>query len=123
MLGIKLDEAKSIVILEPEGELSQTDFEQVANIVDPYLEKYGNLNGIIIYTKTFQGWDSFSALITHIKFVKEHHKKVSHVAFVTDSPIGIFAEHIAGHFVNAEIKSFAFSELENSKKWVSGINE
>ena len=121
MLNVKLDEAKGIVILEPDGELSQADFQQVANIVDPYLEKSGNLNGIIIYTKSFPGWDSFSALITHIKFVKEHHKKISHVAFVTDSPIGIFAEHIASHFVNAEVKSFAFSELEKSKKWVSSI--
>lgn len=118
MLNVKLDEAESIAILEPDGELSVADFMAVANIIDPYIENSGGLDGIIIYVKSFPGWDSFAAFITHLKFVKEHHKKVSHVAFVTDSPVGPFAEHIASHFVNAEIKSFTFSELEKSVKWI-----
>ena len=122
MLTVNLDEIKGIAILEPDGELSENDFKYVARIIDPYIEKSGKLNGIIIHVKSFPGWDSFSALITHLKFIKEHHKMVSHVAFVTDSPIGAFAEHVASHFINAEIKSFSFSELENSVKWISGDN-
>ena len=70
--------------------------------------------------KSFPGWDSFSALIKHLKFIKEHHKKVSQVAFATDSPIGGLAEHVASHFVSAKIKSFTFCELEKAKKWVAG---
>jgi len=57
------------------------------------------------------------------KFIKQHHKKISHVALVSDSPVGTFAEHIAGHFVSAEVKSFSFSELEESMKWISGNND
>lgn len=120
MLNVKLDETKGIAILEPDGALSESDFAAVASIVDPYLEKSGKLNGIIIHVKSFPGWDSFSTLITHLKFVKDHHKKISHVAFVSDSPIGVFAEHVAGYFVNAEVKSFSFNELEESVKWMSG---
>ena len=120
MLNVKLNETKGIAILEPDGMLSEADFASVASIIDPYLEKSGKLNGIIIHVKSFPGWDSFSSLITHLKFVKEHHKKISHVAFVSDSPIGTFAEHVAGHFVNAEVKSFSFNELEKSIKWISG---
>ena len=120
MLNVKLNETKGIAILEPDGMLSEADFASVAGIIDPYLEKSGKLNGIIIHVKSFPGWDSFSTLITHLKFVKEHHKKISHVAFVSDSPIGTFAEHVAGHFVNAEVKSFSFNELEKSIKWISG---
>ena len=119
MLNVKLNETTGIVILEPDGMLSKADFASVASIIDPYLEKTGNLNGIIIHVKSFPGWDSFSTLITHLKFVKEHQKKISHVAFVSDSPIGEFAEHVAGHFVNAEVKSFFFNELEKSIKWIS----
>jgi len=122
MLTVKLNEIEGIAILEPDGELSARDFTSASAIIDPYIEKSGKLNGIIIHVKSFPGWDSFSALITHLKFIKEHHRKVSHVAFVTDSPIGGFAEHIASHFVGAEIKSFSFDELENSVKWISGDN-
>lgn len=118
MLTVNLNETEGIAILEPDGELSEKDFKSAARTIDPYLEKSGKLNGIIIHVKSFPGWDSFSALITHLKFIKEHHKKVSRVAFATDSPIGGFAEHVASHFVNAEIRSFSFSELETAKEWI-----
>ena len=118
MLSVKLNEIDGITILEPDGELSEADFRSAAKIIDPYIEKSGKLKGIIIHVKSFPGWDSFSALLTHLKFVKEHHKKVSNVAFATDSPLGELAEHVASHFVSAKIKSFSFDELEKAKNWV-----
>ncbi len=118
MLNIKLDEKKGIAILTPEGELTEDDFRHTATIIDPYIEKSGELNGIIIHVKSFPGWDSFPALISHMKFIKEHHRKVSHVAFATDSPVGGLAEHIAGHFVSAAIKSFSYDELERAIDWI-----
>lgn len=118
MLKVDFIESKGIAILEPDGELSSVDFENAAKTIDPYIEKFGNLNGIIIYTKSFPGWDSFASFITHMKFIKEHHKKVSRIAFVTDSPIGSMAENIASHFINADIKHFAFDALEDSKQWI-----
>jgi hypothetical protein len=65
-----------------------------------------------MHVKSFPGWESFSALIAHLKFVKEHPRKISCIAFATDSPVGRFVDKIAGHFVNAEIKNFEFSELQ-----------
>lgn len=120
MLRVEIDEANGIVILEPDGELSERDFLLVAKIVDPYIESAGELKGMIIHVQSFPGWDSFSSLIAHLKFVREHHKKVSRIAFVTDSPIGGLAENIASHFVNADIKSFEFDELTASREWVLG---
>ena len=119
MLKINLNKEESIVILEPVGALSQDDFKEVSKIVDPFIEKSGKLKGIIIYVESFPGWDSFYSFIKHIKFVNEHHKKVSKVAFVTDSIVGDFAQHIGKHFVNAQVKHFIFKELENAKKWIS----
>ena len=118
MLNVELDEVKGIATLRPDGALSENDFESVSNVVDHYIEKSGKLNGIIICTKTFPGWDSFAALIKHFKFVKEHHKKVAHVALVTDTAVGEFAVKIAEHFVSAEIKHFAFDELSAAQSWI-----
>lgn len=122
MLKVNLSEVEGIAILEPVGELSESDFKTVAEIIDPYIEKVGKLNGIIIHVRSFPGWDSFLSFITHMKFVKQHHKKVSRIAFATDSPIGSISENIASHFVNAEIKNFSFDELEDAKKWILGDN-
>lgn len=118
MLSTKIDEANNIAILEPNGSLSKTDFESAVTIIDPYIEKIGQLNGLVIYTKSFPGWDSFAALFAHLRFVKNHHKKVSRVALVTDSVLGNFAEAIGGHFVNAEIKLFSYQNFEDAKLWI-----
>ena len=69
---------------------------------------------------SFPGWDSFGALSSHLRFVKDHHKKITRIAFSTDSGVGNFAEKIASHCVNAEIKVFSFEELEQAKKWAAG---
>lgn len=118
MLTVKLEEISGIAILKPDGELSENDFISAAQSIDLYLEKTGKLNGLIIYVESFPGWDSFSGFLAHLKFVKEHHKKVSHIAFVTGSSLGSLAENVASHFVSAEIKSFPFNELENAIQWI-----
>jgi len=122
MLNVNLREAKGIAILEPDGELSENDFKNAAEIIDPYIEKVGKLNGLIIHVRSFPGWDTFASFITHMKFVKEHHKRISSIAFVTDSPIGSIAEKLASHFVNAEIKNFSFGDLEASITWIQSDN-
>jgi len=118
MLSVTIDEENYIAILEPDGPLSKSDFESATRIIDPYIEDNGQLNGLIIHTESFPGWKSFAALSSHLKFVREHHKKVTHVALSTDSVVGNFAEVIASHFVNAEIKLFSYQELEQAKDWV-----
>ena len=116
MLSVQLDKILGIAILQPDGELSQADFEYASNMIDPYIKMHDSLNGIIIQVESFPGWESFSSLVAHLEFVKEHHKKVSRIAFVTDSPIGELAEKIASHFVSAEIKQYAFDEFEIAQK-------
>lgn len=118
MLNVKLDEITGIAVLEPDNELSKEDFIAVGRNIDPYIEKNGSLKGIIIHVKDFPGWESFGSLLAHITFVQEHHKQVAKVAFSTDSLVSIIAEHVANHFVSAEVKSFPYDEFDAAKKWI-----
>ncbi len=120
MLKIDLDKKTSTLTLEPQVALVSKDFDEVTKLVDPFIQSSGQLKGIIIYVKDFHGWDSFSALIRHLKFIKNHHKKVSHIAFVTDSLIGDLAEHVGSHFVSAEVKHFPFTHLKEAQEWIQG---
>lgn len=61
---------------------------------------------------------SFAALASHLKFVKEHHKKIARIALVTDSMLGNLAEPIASHFVQAEIKVFPYQQFDMANNWV-----
>jgi hypothetical protein len=120
MLIVELDEATGMAILKPDGALSEKDFIYASSVIDSYIEKAGEINGLIISTRKFPGWESFGSLLKHFKFVKDHHEKLSHVAIVTDSVLGDFAEIIVTHFVSAEIKHFAFDELIKAQSWVLG---
>ena len=118
MLHIVLDKKNGIAIFEPEGELTEEDFKKASAVIDPYILQHFKLNGLIIHSKAFPGWDSFSALAKHLRFVKDHHAKISHVAIATDSSIGSFSADIAKHFISAEIKAFKFDQLELAKQWI-----
>lgn len=118
MLSVQIDKRNGIAVLQPDGALFREDFESASKTIDAYLEQNKTLNGLIVHTKSFPGWDSFSALTSHLKFVKEHHKMISYVAIVTDSKIVNFSKGIASHFISAEIQLFSFQELELAKKWI-----
>lgn len=118
MLRVTYDEVDRIAILEPDGALTKEDFEVAASSIDPFILRYGQLKGIIIYTQSFPGWDSFDALSEHLKFVDNHHEKVSHIAFVTNSILGDIAEHIGSHFISAKVKCFPFEKFEEARAWI-----
>jgi hypothetical protein len=124
MLNIILDREQAIVTLEPEGTLTKEDFETAAKIIDPFIEKHGKLAGMIIATKSFPGWEDFSALVRHMNFIKNHHKKIKRLAFVTDSEIlGKFSENVSAHFVSAEIKYFKCAQRKEAREWILGKEE
>lgn len=118
MLHIDLDKEAGLAIVQPEGPLSEGDFDAVASVIDPHLEGNGKLNGLIICTKDFPGWSSFGAMLKHFKFVKDHQHKLSHIALVTDSAIGDLAEKVAGHFISADVRHFPYSQVADARSWI-----
>ena len=118
MLKIDVDQTARMVLLEPEGHLSRHDFISLAQQVDPLINKFGNLNGLLIHARQFPGWDSFAAFVAHMQFVNGHHKHVKKIALCTDSSFGNLVEKLAGHFVSAEIKVFPYNELSQAKQWI-----
>jgi hypothetical protein len=121
MLNVELNEQSAVVILTPNGALSENDFVTASRVIDSYIEKHGDLKGIMIHTKQFPGWNSFGALVKHFNFVKDHHKRVSHVALITDSIVGDLGEKIVEHFISAKVKHFAYGELNEAQNWILSI--
>ena len=118
MIEHTLDTEHSILYLRPKSALGQDDFAQLAKTVDPYIEKTGDLSGLIIEAAAFPGWESLGAMAAHFRFVRDHHKRIKKIGLVTDSALGNVAEHLAAHFVSAEIRHFSTRELEAAKEWV-----
>lgn len=123
MIKHELLHDKGIVIITPEGRLETSDFEQLAATVDPYIETHGNLNGIMIHVESFPGWKDFAGLVSHMRFVKDHHRKVAKIALVTDSKAAAIAESLGSHFVNAQIRHFEFTEKDQALAWLRESQE
>jgi hypothetical protein len=118
MIEINIDVANSVLYVRPKAALEEGDFEQLTKTVDPYIEKTGNLAGLIIEAPRFPGWESLGAMVSHIRFVRDHHRLIRRIGLVTDSAMGSVAERMASHFVSAEIRHFSADELELAKQWV-----
>jgi alpha-N-acetylglucosamine transferase len=118
MLNYELNHADGVLIINPIGALESTDFEKLGQEVDPYITENGKLNGLMIYTHTFPGWDNFAAFLSHMKFVKNHHQKIKKIAAVTDSGFLSIMPQVASHFVQAELRHFDYDDKDVALNWL-----
>ena len=118
MIEVEFSPTSNVAILKPSGHLTEADFERVAEILDPQIENFGRLEGLIIMTRAFPFWETFGALLRHVRFVRNHHRSIEKVAIVTDSFFGDLAEHIASHVVSARVHHFGFDELAAAEAWI-----
>jgi hypothetical protein len=108
---------QSILLLIPEGPLEKADFEKLNNEIDPLITAKGKLTGLMIYTNSFPGWESFGAMVSHLKFVSGHHRHIERIAVVTDSYLLKIVPLIA-LFVNAEVRHFPSKEKDSALTWL-----
>lgn len=118
MLKHELLEDEAILVLRPGGALEARDFEAVAEDLDPFIEEKGGLRGLLIEAEAFPGWKDFGAFVSHLRFIRDHHRRVRRVAALSDSAFLSIAPSIANHFVNAEVRHFEFAEREAAIDWL-----
>jgi hypothetical protein len=117
----RLDPESGVVVIEVAQPLRSQDFEALALTVDSWLETHGELTGLVIRTRAFPGWENVGGLIRHIRFVRDHHRKINRVALVIDGKVAEIAPRVAEHFVHAEVRGFAYDELEQAVSWASAL--
>jgi hypothetical protein len=118
MLRHELLRERGILVLRPEGALRAEDFAALAGAVDPYIEQHGGLKGVLVEAAAFPGWESFAALVSHVRFVRDHHRRIRRIAVVTDSAVLTAAPTIASHFVSAEVRAFDARSRDAALAWI-----
>jgi hypothetical protein len=118
MVRFELLRERGLLVIHPEGALRAEDFLAVAAEVDPYIAEKGGLKGLMVKAPSFPGWESFAALIGHLKFVRDHHRKIARVAVVTDSPILKVAQAVADHLAHPEIELFKPADEAVALRWL-----
>jgi hypothetical protein len=118
MLSHELLENEGILIVRPQGALQAADFEALAREVDPYIERAGALHGLMVEAESFPGWDSFGALVSHLRFVRDHQRFIQKIAVVSDSAILNIAPRIVSHFVQAQVRHFDYADRSEALEWL-----
>jgi len=119
MIEHDLLKGERLLLIKPDGPLAKEDFEQLAQTIDPMLEDMDRLNGLMIDAPEFPGWKDFAGLISHIKFVKNHHQQIKRVAVVSDNTFVKRLPTVARHFVNAELRRFSPNQRDDALAWLS----
>jgi hypothetical protein len=117
-LRFELLSETGVLVLEPRGELEAGDFERLSAVVDPYIESKGGLKGLMIVAKHFPGWDDFTALTSHVRFVKDHQKQIRRVAIVSGDRLLSVLPGVASKFLSAEVRSFPADQRDQALLWV-----
>ena len=74
----------------------------------------------MIHAREFPGWENLGSLLRHLRFVRDHHRKVKRLALAADTKLANLAASLGEHFARAEVKKFTFGELESAIAWAGG---
>jgi len=76
--------------------------------------------GRVIHAREFPGWENVGSFLRHLQFVRDHHRKVKRIALAADAKLASLAPKVAEHFIQAEVKSFGYDELDSAIAWAGG---
>lgn len=108
-----------VIVVEVSEPLRAEDFDALGLTADGWLQTHDRLAGIVIHARAFPGWENIGGLVRHVRFVRDHHRKVGRVALAADSKLAGLAPHLANHFVQAEVRHFGYDELDDAVTWAS----
>lgn len=108
-----------LIVIEVKEPLRAQDFDALALTADTWLETHGELHGLVVHARQFPGWENVGSLVRHVRFVRDHHRKVKRVALAADSKLATLAPRLAEHFVQAEVNSFGYDELDEAIAWAA----
>ena len=118
MLQHEMHYGTGVLVLKPQGPLAAGDFSAVTREADNYIESHGALNGLMVCVKKFPGWKDFRGFWAHLRFVRDHHRKIKKVAFVSNSRMLEFIACFAKYVVHPEAKYFKFKHKDTAREWI-----
>lgn len=116
---VELLEEQGIAVLEPKGRLGAEDFDHIASVLDPWIERHYALHGLVVHARKFPGWEDAGSFFRHVQFIRQHHRNVERIAVAGDGVAIDWLPKIAAQFVNAEVKTFAYDQLDAAKTWAA----
>jgi hypothetical protein len=115
---------RGVLVIEPRGALRTEDFDALSATVDAWLESTDQpLRGIVVHARTFPGWENLGSFLRHVRFVRDHHRRVKRVALSTDTALAGIASSLVDHFTEATVKRYDYEDFECAIDWAADRGE
>jgi len=111
-----------VLVVEVTEPLRAQDFSALTSTADAWLTTHDTLPGIVLHARSFPGWENVGSMLHHLRFVRDHHKKVRRVAVAVDGLPADLAPRVAEHFVSAEVRHFGSDDLDGAVAWAAGAD-
>ena len=85
--SVRLDPDAGVVVVEVVAPLRAADFDRLAATVDSWLATHEALPGVVVHARAVPGWENIGALMRHLWFVRDHHRRVRRVALAVDGAL------------------------------------
>jgi hypothetical protein len=111
---------RGVLVIEPQGALRAEDFDALSAAVDAWIDStHQPLHGVVVHAKTFPGWENLGSFLRHVRFVRDHHRRVKRVAMSTDTALADLASGLIDHFTEATVKRYAYEDFECAIDWAA----
>jgi hypothetical protein len=116
---VRLVPETGVVVVEVAAPLRTADFDALAATVDGWLATHDALQGVVVHAPAVPGWENLGALLRHLRFVRDHHRRVRRVALAVDGVLAGLAPTVAEHFVQAQLRRFGYDALDAAIAWAA----
>lgn len=118
MIQHEMRNDRGVLIVKPQGPLEKEDFATLSREAGTYIETHGALDGFMICAERFPGYKDTQGLLSHLRFVRKHHRNIKKVAFVSDSRFYEIASRVVSRCVHPEVRHFTFRRQSSALDWI-----
>ena len=118
MIEMEVISGNALKITAPK-KLYADDFQQIAPKVDSFISQLGKIR-LLIDVSNFNGWSNAAALLSHIRFVKDHHQKVERIAVVGARNWQHWVIGVVRMILHPEVRAYDRSQQSEALRWIVG---
>lgn len=117
-LFCQFDDHYGVLLLDVKNPFNAEDFETILEIIDPYFEQNGELEGIIIHAKKFPYWKGARNRQEYLNFASANHHKFQKAALAMGGFFTKIVARLAKGRVHPEVKIFKHNQIEKAQDWI-----
>jgi hypothetical protein len=119
VLFLRQETNRNVLIVEPAGALFEEDLFDLGQCIGEYIDEREAIPSLVLHATRFHGWKDLSALMHHLRLVRDHHRLIPKVAIVSDGAAMSMVPKLANQFVVTKLQHFSEQRLEEAKSWAA----